>query len=63
MPDRYAQQHTFEPRLADGRVVEWDGTDGPEAARRYVECFKDAVVVAWRWPKYVIGIGYKEILG
>jgi hypothetical protein len=26
----------FELKLADGKIVEWDGDDGEHAARRYV---------------------------
>lgn len=37
-----------ELKLADGRVVEWSGTDELNAAERYVDCHREAVVVATR---------------
>lgn len=43
MPDR-----RWELKLADGRVVEWDGVDGETAARRYVDTHRTATVVASR---------------
>lgn len=33
------------------KPVEWDGQDGPDAARRYVAAHPGAVVTAWRTPK------------
>lgn len=42
---------TYELKLADGRVVAWDGRDGEDAARRYVDCHREATVVAWRYPR------------
>jgi hypothetical protein len=38
----------YELKLQDGRVVEWSGASGEDAARRYVDHFRDAVVIAWR---------------
>jgi hypothetical protein len=38
----------FELKLATGKIARWPGRDGPDAARRYVDCHRDAVVVAWR---------------
>ena len=35
-------------KLADGHVVVWTGTDGEDAARRYVATFPTAIVVAIR---------------
>jgi hypothetical protein len=43
-------EQMFDLRLADGDVVQWPGTDGENAARRYVDCHRDAAVVAWRNP-------------
>jgi hypothetical protein len=44
----------YELKLDDGRVVEWTGTDGEDAARRFVDservAGRSAVVVAWREP-------------
>jgi hypothetical protein len=33
---------------ADGTVGEWEGEDGEDAARRYVDCHRDEEVVASR---------------
>ena len=42
------KQYRYELRLRGGKTVEWDGADGEDAARRYVDCYKTAVVVAFR---------------
>ena len=39
---------TFELLLGGGAVVRWEGVTGEDAARRYVDCYRSAVVVAWR---------------
>jgi hypothetical protein len=41
-------ERLFELKLATGKVVEWSGIDGENAARRYVDCHREAAVVAWR---------------
>jgi hypothetical protein len=38
----------FELKLANGKNVEWSGSDGEDAARRYVDCHRDDAVVAHR---------------
>jgi hypothetical protein len=38
----------WELKLANGKVVEWDGKDGEDASRRYVDCHRDDAVVAYR---------------
>mgnify|MGYP001614536723 CR=1 FL=1 len=38
----------FDLKLASGKRVEWDGADEEDAARRYVDCHREAVVVATR---------------
>lgn len=38
----------YELKLASGKVVKWVGRGGVDAAERYVDCFQDAAVVAWR---------------
>ena len=49
---------TFELRLADGRVVTWEGADAVEAATRYVDVHRESVVVAWRtYPRHGLFIG------
>jgi hypothetical protein len=42
---------TYELKLASGTVVRWQGSSGVSAAERYVDCHRDAVVVAWREPR------------
>lgn len=41
-------QREFELELTNGKVVTWHGTDGENAARRYVDCKRDTGVIAWR---------------
>lgn len=41
-------EQPFQLKLATGKVVTWNGTSGPDAAVRYVDCFRGAEVVAWR---------------
>ena len=38
----------FELLLSNGKSVLWNGSDGPDAARRYVAAHPGAVVTAWR---------------
>lgn len=38
----------YQLRLSDGATVEWEGVDGEDAARRYVDAHRTAVVVAYR---------------
>ena len=48
----------FELKLAAGKPVVWEGTDGENAARRYVDMHREAEVVAWRtWPRWGIFVG------
>lgn len=39
---------SFELKLAGGKVVTWEGESGEDAAHRYVDCHREATVVAWR---------------
>lgn len=50
-------EQRFELKLSTGKVVEWTGRDGVDAARRYVDVHRDAVVVAWRTPRVGIYVG------
>lgn len=52
---------TFDLKLATGKTVQWEGKDGEDAARRYVDAFPDTCVVAWRYPKYQFVPGMIEI--
>ena len=54
-------EQEFELKLADGKTVTWMGTDGEHAARRYVENHREAVVVAWRYPRHGLKIGMIRI--
>ena len=43
---------TFQLKLAGGKRVVWEGESGEDAALRYVDCHREATVVAWRtWPR------------
>lgn len=33
-----AAEQSYEVKLADGRIVEWHGVDGPAAAARAADC-------------------------
>jgi hypothetical protein len=46
----------YELRLEDGRVVQAEGKDGPDAARRYAD-LHGATVIAWRAPRIGIYVG------
>jgi hypothetical protein len=47
----------FELKLQDGKVATWDGKDGLDAARRYVDTC-GGTVVAWREAdRYGIHVG------
>ncbi|KKN74840.1 hypothetical protein LCGC14_0385890 [marine sediment metagenome] len=46
----------YELKLQGGKVATWPGGNGEDAARRYVDCFRDAVVVAWRTPRFGVHI-------
>jgi hypothetical protein len=39
---------TFELKLQTNKVVTWTGQDAEDAARRYVDCHREATVVATR---------------
>jgi hypothetical protein len=45
--DKSAVTQEYELKLAEGGKVVWEGTDGINAARRYVDC-KGGTVIAWR---------------
>ena len=38
----------YQLKLDNNKVVTWEGKNEEDAARRYVDCFRDAVVVATR---------------
>ena len=45
----------YELKLSNGKTVVWEGKDGINAAERYVDCFRDATVIAWRdYPRHGI---------
>ena len=60
-------EQRYELKLADGKTADWPGESGEDAARRYVDTFREATVVAYRlavserygvWP-----LGGSEIIG
>jgi len=55
---------TFEIKLSDGRIVEWTGKTGEEAAIRAGDCLGSAPL-AWRTPRYefVPGVHHSQIVG
>lgn len=55
-------EQEFELKLANGKVVTWEGKNGEEASRRYEDCYRGTKVVAWRWPRYGLFIGMRRIL-
>lgn len=54
---------TFE-LLLQGRqgYVTWEGATGRDAARRYVDSHRDAVVIAWRHVRHGLFYGPKPII-
>ncbi len=58
------KEQVFEIKLADGRVVEWPGIDGPTAAARAADCL-DVAAIAWRHPRFefVPGVDPRNIIG
>ena len=38
----------YELKLANGKTVVWEGTDAENAAQRYVDCHREAAVIATR---------------
>ncbi len=41
-------EHKYDLKLQSGKIASWNGTDGVNAAERYVDCHRDAVVIATR---------------
>jgi hypothetical protein len=41
-------EQEFELKLSNGKVAKWVGEDGISAAKRYVDCHRDATVIAFR---------------
>lgn len=60
-------EREYELLLAGGKKVIWPGTDGVDAARRYVDCQREATVIAWREANrtnfVVAGINPRQIIG
>ena len=53
----------YELKLKGGGTVVWEGEDGINAARRYVDIKQGAVVIAWRdYPRYGIFTGSQNII-
>lgn len=53
----------YELKLASGKVVIWEGEEGIDAAKRYVDAHREATVIAWRdYPRYGIFLGMQTII-
>jgi len=52
----------YDLKLASGKVVQWEGKTGDDAARRYVDTFRDETVIAWRIPPHGLSIGLRPIV-
>ena len=60
-------EREYELKLANGKTVVWVG-DGPiEAAKCYVDCHREATVIAWREANrtniIVTGVNPRQIIG
>ena len=55
-------ERTFNLKLASGKIVKWNGKDGEDAARRYVDTFPSETVIAWRYPKFELVPGMINIV-
>lgn len=56
-------ERVYEIKLTDGRIVEWPGSDGPNACARAADCL-GVGVVAWRErPATVEAVHYSQIVG
>ena len=60
-------EREYELKLANGKRVKWVGTDGVDAAERYVDCHRGATVTAWREANQtniiVVGVNTNRIIG
>jgi len=58
-------EYEFELKLASGKMVTWNGTDGIDAARRYADAHRGETVIAWQWPRYGVfpGVKPEQIIG
>lgn len=55
--------HQYELKLANGKSVIWEGEDAINAAKRYVDCHREDIVIAWReYPRYGIFLGTQNII-
>ena len=44
----YHRESKYELKLQGGKTATWTGRDGVDAAKRYVDCHRDATVIATR---------------
>ena len=60
-------EREYDLKLAAGKWVTWVGTDGINAAERYVDCHREATVIAWREAKQTnfiaVGVNTRQIIG
>ena len=53
----------YELKLASGKTVIFEGETPQDAARRFVDLFRDETVIAWRnYPRHGLIIGTKPIV-
>lgn len=59
----YEGERLFDLKIAGkGGHVTWSGKNGEDAARRYVDCYRGATVIAWReGARHGLHIGIKPI--
>ena len=53
----------YELLTGEGKTVKWEGSDGVNAAERYVDCHRDETIVAWREPRHGLFVGAGNIDG
>jgi hypothetical protein len=60
------KEGNYDLKLAGGGQVTWPGQDGRDAATRYVDCHRDAKIVAWREARrhgIFPGVRARQIIG
>ena len=52
-------EREWELKLQTGKTVTWTGKTGEDAAWRYVDCHREATIIAYRQPRYGIFPGVR----
>ena len=63
---RDSMEREYELKLKGGKWLTWTGTSGPDAAHNYVDCHREASVVAWREANQTgvfPGVSPRQIIG